>query len=420
PAYNRSSFLRLTGRLDTAALERSLNEIVRRHEVLRTTFPSVDGRPYQLISPALTVALPIVDLRKSVKTEREAEARRLAVAEGRRPFDLTSDPPLRAALLRLDEEDRILVLTTHHIAFDGWSDGILFEELAALYKAFSTGRPSPLSDLPIQYADYAAWQRQRLDREALDTQLAYWKPQLSGAPPVLELPTDRPRPPVATFRGARQSILLPEAMSDGLKALSRHESVTLFMMLLAAFKVLLCRYTGQHDIMVGTPIAGRDRVETERLIGVFINTLVLRTDLSGDPTFRELLRRVRDVFVEACDHQELPFEKLVEELQPKRDMSRNPIFQVMFQLRNAPKETIELPDLQIDELDFDGGTATLDLTLEIVEKAEGVACRFDYNTDLFDAATITRMAGHFQTLLQGILTNPDQPISQVSLITELE
>ncbi|MGH7830927.1 MAG: condensation domain-containing protein, partial [Candidatus Binatia bacterium] len=213
PAYNRSSFLRLTGRLDTAALERSLNEIVRRHEVLRTTFPSVDGRPYQLISPALTVALPIVDLRKSVKTEREAEARRLAVAEGRRPFDLTSDPPLRAALLRLDEEDRILVLTTHHIAFDGWSDGILFEELAALYKAFSTGRPSPLSDLPIQYADYAAWQRQRLDREALDTQLAYWKPQLSGAPPVLELPTDRPRPPVATFRGARQSILLPEAMS---------------------------------------------------------------------------------------------------------------------------------------------------------------------------------------------------------------
>ncbi|MGB7947138.1 MAG: condensation domain-containing protein, partial [Candidatus Binatia bacterium] len=293
PAYNRPVFLCLSGRLDTAALQRSLNEIVRRHEVLRTTFFSVGGRPHQVVAPALERAMPIVDLSRRPQAERETEARQLAIEESQRPFDLTSDPLLRARLLRLGDDEHILVLTTHHIAFDGWSDGILFQELAAIYEAFSTGQLSPLAELPIQYADFGAWQQHWLKGEVLDAQLAYWRRQLAGAPQILELPTDRRRPAIETFQGARQSILLPKPLTDALKALSRRECVTLFMTLLGVFKVLLRRYTGQDDIVVGTPVAGRNRVETEKLIGVFINTLVLRTDLSGNPSFRELLSRIR-------------------------------------------------------------------------------------------------------------------------------
>jgi amino acid adenylation domain-containing protein len=420
PAYNRPVFLRLSGRLDTMALQRSLNEIVRRHEILRTTFRSAAGRPYQVISPALQRAMPVVDLSLLQTNEREAEARRLAIDEGNRAFDLTADTLLRARLLRLGDDEHILILTTHHIASDGWSDGILFQELAALYEAFSRGQPSPLNELSVQYADFATWQQQWLADDVLDAQLAYWRRKLAGASPTLELFTDRPRPASESFQAARQSILLPTSLTDGLKALSRRERVTLFMTLLAAFKVLLWRYTAQDDIVVGTPFAGRNRVETEKLIGVFTNTVVLRTDLSGNPSFHELLSRVRETSLEAHAHQDVPFERLVEELQPERVIGRNPLFQVMFQLRSMPVEAARLSGMKVARLDFACDVAKLDLLLEIVENPDTLTCRLYYRTDLFDAATIARMAGHYHTLLQSIVANTDQRISHLSLLSESE
>lgn len=420
PTYNRPTLLHLQGRLDTAALEKSLNEIIHRHESVRTTFPSVDGRPRQVVSQAARLTLPTVDLRQEPQTVREAEARRLATQEGKRPFDLTSDLLLRATLVKLGDEEHILVVTTHHIAFDGWSDEIFFRELAVLYHAFSAGRVSPLPPLPVQYGDIAVWQRQLVQGGAFEAHLAYWKQRLAGAPPALDLPTDRPRPPIQTFQGARHSMSLSETLSNALKTLGRRKNVTLYMTLLAAFQVLIHRYTAQHDVVVGTPIAGRNKMETENLIGVFINTLVLRTDLSGDPPFRELLGRVRKVCLAAYAHADLPFERLVEEMQPERDMSRNPLFQAMFQLRNTPKGAVEWTGVKVEELEFDIGLAKLDLTLEIVDRAEGLACWFDYNTDLFDGATIARMSAHFQRLLQSIVADPGQRISQLSMLTDAE
>ncbi|MGH7794614.1 MAG: amino acid adenylation domain-containing protein [Candidatus Binatia bacterium] len=418
PLYNRAVFLRLSGRLDRGALQNSVNEIIRRHEVVRTTFPSVDGLPRQVVSPPSNVTLSVVDLRELPEANREAEARRLAIEESLCPFDLTSDVLLRAKVLQLDEEEYVLILTTHHIAFDGWSDGILFHELSALYKAHVAGLPSPLAELPIQYADFAAWQRTSLQERALKEHLAYWKQQLAGAPPLLELPTDRSRPPVRTFRGAWHSMRLPETLNEALRILSRREDVTLYMTLLAAFQTLLWRYTGQHDIVVGTPIAGRTRVETENLIGVFINDLVLRADLSGNPSFRELLRRVRNVFLAAHAHSDLPVEKLVEALQPERDMSRNPLFQVMFQLRNTPDQALKLPDVTVEELDLDSGLARLDLTLEIVERDGSLTCRFCYNTDLFDGATVVHMAGHYQTVLEALVASPERRLIDLTAFLE--
>ncbi|NET07737.1 MAG: amino acid adenylation domain-containing protein [Symploca sp. SIO2B6] len=420
PIYNMPGAVRLKGSLDVVAFERSFNEILRRHEALRTTFKTVDGQPVQVIDPTLTLTMPILDWRQLRENERETEIQRLANEEAQQPFDLAKGPLLRVTLVHLDEEEYVALLTMHHIISDAWSMGILVRELSVLYEAFSTDRPSPLPELPIQYADFAAWQRQWLQGEVLDTQLSYWQKQLSGKIPVLQLPTDRPRPRVQTFRGARLSFSIPKSLTEELKALSQKEEVTLFMTLLAAFKILLYRYTFQEDILVGSPIANRNRTEVESLIGFFVNTLVLRTDLSGNPSFRELLARVRQGTWDAQDYQDLPFEKLVEELQPERDLSYSPLFQVMFVLQNAPQVDLELSGLTLSFLNSENATAKLDLTLDLQETDSGLVGAFDYNTDLFDKATMTRMAGHFQSLLAGIVKNPKQRLSELPLLTEAE
>ncbi|MBC8229645.1 amino acid adenylation domain-containing protein [bacterium] len=420
-AYNEPAAFRLTGSLNVAALEQSLNEIVRRHEVLRTTFPTVDEQPVQAIAPDLNLTLPVVDLRELPETEWEVKAQQLATEATQQVFDLAKGPLLRVKLLRLAKEEHILLLTMHHIIFDGWSSNVFFRELAALYKAFSTGRPSLLPELPIQYVDFAVWQQQWLQSEVLESQLSYWKQQLGDCPPVLELYTDRPRPAVRTDRGETQSLPLPKSLLEALKALSRQEGVTLFMTLLAAFKTLLYRYTGQEDIIVGTPIAGRNWVEIEGLIGLFLNALAMRTDLYGNPTFRQLLSRVREVSLGAYAHQDLPFERLVEELQPERTLSHTPLFQVMFVFENTPTPPLEiLPGLTLSPPKVNSKTAKYDLTLYMKERAEELRCSLEYNIDLFDATTITRMLGHFQTLLEGIVANPYQHISYLPLLTEAE
>ncbi|MBV9788044.1 MAG: non-ribosomal peptide synthetase, partial [Chloroflexi bacterium] len=332
-AYNLPTTVRLIGRLDVAALERSLHAIVARHEALRTTFTMLADQPVQMIEPSLGVPLPVVDLRALPPTERETEVQALTDAEMQQPFDLGRGPLLRAKLLHVADQEHIFLLTIHHIVSDSWSMGVFVRELATLYEAFAHDRPSPLQPLPIQYADFADWQRQWLRGEVLQRQLDYWKQQLGGDLPVLELPTDRPRPPIQTFHGATLYFSLPKLLSDSLAALSRQEGTTLYMTLLTAFNVLLYRYTGQEDLLVGSPIAGRTRPELEALIGFFVNTLVMRSDLSGNPSVREALQRVRDVTLKAYAHQDLPFEQLVEELHPERDMSRNPLFQVMFVLQ---------------------------------------------------------------------------------------
>ena len=418
--YNFPVAVRLKGSLNLAALEQSLNEIVRRHEALRTTFTIVDGQPSQAIAPKLSVSLLIVDLRELPDGERENEVQRLVVEEARRPFDLAQGPLLRASVLQLSDEEQVGLLTMHHIVSDGWSTGILIREMAALYPAFCSGNSSPLLELPIQYADFAYWQRKWLQGAVLQTQIDYWKRQLEGSPPLLDLPIDHPRPAVQTFRGGHQSLSLTKALGNALSALSRKEGATLFMTLLAAFKVLLRCYTSQDDLVVGTPIANRNRLETEGLIGFFVNTLVLRTDLSGNPTFRELVRRVREVCLGAYAYQDLPFEKLVEELRLERDLSRNPLFQVMFVLQNASVQTVDLPGLTLDPVVADGGTTHFDLTLHIVDSEQGLIATAAYNTDLFDSTTITRMLGHFQALLESIVERPEQRLSELSLLPDSE
>ncbi|HIP96962.1 MAG TPA: non-ribosomal peptide synthetase, partial [Anaerolineae bacterium] len=365
--YNIPMAVRLTGELDVEALEQSLNEILRRHEVLRTTFRAKGGKPVQIIAPELPLLLLVEDLSHLPETEREAEAGRLVQKEARRPFDLSQGPLLRARLLKLGAEEHIAVVTMHHIISDGWSMEVFIRELAALYEAFSQGRPSPLPELPVQYADFACWQREWLQGEVLDRQLAYWKEQLGNRPLMLDLPTDRPRPAVQSWRGATERFALPTELSKKLRTLSREEGATLFMTLLAAFQTLLYRYTGQEDVSVGTAIANRNRAEIEGLIGFFVNTLVMRTNLSGEPSFREVLKRVREVALGAYTHQDLPFEMLVEALQPERDLSHAPLFQAAFALQNTPMETLELPGLTLSPLDVDSGTAKFDLTLVMAE-----------------------------------------------------
>jgi amino acid adenylation domain-containing protein len=418
--YNIPNAVRLNGLLDVAVLEQSLNEIVQRHEALRTTFSAVRGKPMQVITPTLPLTLALTDLQKLPKFKRQAEVRRLANQEAQCPFDLSQGPLLRASLLRLGKKDHVLLLTMHHVVSDGWSMGVLFRELSVLYEAFSAGRPSPLSELPIQYADFAVWQRQWLQGEVLEEQLDYWKKQLNEAPPLLELSTDCPRPAVQTFRGASRSMVLTETLSEALRTLSRQEDVTLYMTILAAFQTLLYRYTDQDDIVVGSPIAGRNRSEIEGLIGFFVNTLVLRTDLSENPTFRQLLGRVRKVCLGAYAHQDLPFEKLVEELQPERNLTHSPLFQAMFAFQNIPRHELELKGLRVNPLVADNETAKFDLTLFMEEKAQGLKGKLEYNTDLFNSPTIERMVGHFQTLLKGIVANPEQRISEIPLLMAAE
>ncbi|MBD2775781.1 non-ribosomal peptide synthetase [Iningainema tapete] len=420
PFYNIPGAVRLQGQLNIAAFSESLNEIMRRHEALRTNFKTVEGRPVAFISAVTQLRLPMIDLSELPFAQREAEVYREALAEAQQPFDLNSAPLLRVKLLRLGEQEYIALFTMHHIASDGWSIGVLVREVAALYQAFSTGQPSPLRELPIQYADFAAWQRQWLKTEVLESQLSYWRLQLDGAPAVLELPTDHPRPVVGTFRGSTYSFELSQQLSVALKTLSQQEKSTLFMTLLAAFKILLGGYTVREDIVVGSPIANRNYAEIEGLIGFFVNILVLRTQLSGNPTFRELLHRVREVALGAYAHQDLPFEQLVEQLQPQRSLSYTPLFQVMFVLQNAPMSVLELSGLTLSPVESHTSTAKFDLTLYIKETAGQLVATWEYNTDLFAAQTIHRMAGHFQILLEGIVANPDQHIWELPLLTKAE
>ena len=420
PVYNIARAFRLHGPLDLPALIQSIDEIVRRHEVLRTTFAVVDDQPVQVIVPSLTVRVPVVELWDLPALERESEAQRLAVEEAQRPFDLARGPLIRSTLLQLGQEEHILLLTMHHIVSDGWSANILYREIATLYEAFTARQPSPLPELPIQYADFALWQRQWLQGAVLEKHLAYWKEQLRGSPPLLDLPTDRPRPTQQTFRGALCPLHVSAALTRALTALSQQAGATLFMTLLAAFKTFLARYTAQADIVVGSPIANRTRVKLEPLIGCFVNTLVLRTDLSGNPGFWDVLRRVQHTAVEAYAHQDLPFERLVEELRPERTLSHAPLFQVMFAFQNTAPPILRLAHLTVTPFDVAPCTAKFDLTLYMVEEAERLTAMLNYNADLFDAATISRMLRHFQTLLEGIVANPAQRLSDVPLLTTAE
>jgi amino acid adenylation domain-containing protein/non-ribosomal peptide synthase protein (TIGR01720 family) len=419
PMYNIPAALCLRGALDVAALEQTLTEIVRRHEALRTTFAVAAGQPLQVITPPRPVPLPVTDLCHLPEGRRQAEARRRANAEAQCPFDLEQGPLLRTSLLRLGEQEHILLLTLHHSVADGWSLGVLVRELGALYPACRAGRPSPLPPPPLQYPDYAVWQRQWLQGAVLQEQLAYWRARLRGLA-VLELPTDRPRPASLSFRGAAQSFDLPSELLAALQALCRREKATLFMTLLAAFQALLGRHAGQDDVSVGTPVANRNRAELEGLIGFFVNTLVLRADLSGNPSFRALLARVREAALGAYAHQDLPFERLVADLQPQRDPSRNPLFQVMFALQNAPLTRLQLPGLTVSRLDTEEASSTFDLSVSLRETGEALAGWCEYSTDLFDEATIRRLLGHYRRLLEAIVANPDRRLGELPLLTEAE
>jgi amino acid adenylation domain-containing protein len=443
--YNVPTALRLTGALNLIALEQAFNEIVRRHEALRTRFGIVEGQLVQAI-PAQSSAnaatgninLQVVDLRNLPKEEREFQAKRLVTEESQRPFDLATGPLLRLLLLKLDETEHILLLNLHHIICDDWSIGVLIRELSAIYTAFTQKQPSPLAELPLQYADFAHWQREWLQgveahESPLQAQLSYWRQQLEGIS-VLNLQERRVKPAIQNYRGATKFLELPPSLSDALETRSQQAGVTLFMTLLAAFQTLLYRYTHQADIAIGSPIANRNRSEIESLIGFFVNTLVLRTDLSGNPTFQELLSRVRETTLGAYSHQDLPFEKLVEELQPERSLNRHPLFQVVFAFQNAPMEGLELPGLTLSPLTIDFKTTRFDLEFNLWqasdsfrrlwgekwEHSEGIRGVVVYNTDLFDETTITRMLGHFKTLLEGIVANPQTRIADLPLLSEAE
>ena len=416
-AYNMPVAVRLKGQLDIAALDRSLCEIVRRHEALRTTYQERTGQPFQKVAPHTTWTLPLRELTGISASDREQALSRVLTEEASQPFDLARDVLLRPCLIRMGDDDHMLLLTFHHIAADGWSLKVFFHELAALYHAFEAGRASPLRDLAFQYADYAVWQRKFLQGALLDEQLAYWKGHLADVPTIPLLPADHPRPAVQTFRGARQLETLSVELTQSLEQLSHREGVTLFMTLLAGLQTLLARYSGQEDIAVGSAIAGRNCVEVEPLIGFFINALVLRTDLSENPTFRELLMRVRDVALGAYAHQDLPFEKLVEELQPKRNLSQTPLFQVMFVMQNELEDAWQLPGLDTRPEIVVMNAAKFDLTISVTANEAGLQATLEYNTDLFDPQTILRLWRHFETLLCGIVADPDQRIRQLPLLT---
>jgi amino acid adenylation domain-containing protein len=420
-AYHVSLALRLIGHLDVDALARSLAEVVRRHEVLRTTFTAVDGKPVQIIHPAPGPNLVMEDFSAVPEAEREATARKAVNAEYLRPFDLSMGPLFRQKLFRIAAEDHVVLLTMHHIVTDAWTRSILNKELAALYGAFTRGEPSPLPELPIQYADFAEWQRSWLTGDVLDRHLAYWKQQLEGSTGILELPSDRPRPPVLSFRGAILPIApLSRDIHARLLELCRREGVTMFMVLLAAYEVLLHRYSGQTDIAVGTPVLTRTKVETEGLIGFFVNTLVLRTRFSADMAFQEMLGKVRETCVEAYAHQDMPFERLVQELAPDRDPSRTPLFQVLFTVFNAPSEAMTLPGLTLRSGGQERATAKFDLSLGFWEGPNGLAGAIEYSTDLFDEATIQRLITHLRALLEAIATTSETAVAKLPVLSDEE
>ncbi|NBD08852.1 amino acid adenylation domain-containing protein [Corallococcus silvisoli] len=420
--YNVYFFVRLKGALDVAALEHALQGVVARHESLRTTFASVEGQPVQRIRDALSLTLHHEDLSAQGLDDagRERALREHAEHAARTPFDLARGPLVRTTLVRLSPEEHALLLVTHHIVCDAVSLGWMANELSGLYTAFTRNEPPRLPELPAQYADFAHWQRQALTGEFLETERAWWKDRLAGAPPALELPTDRPRPPRQTFRGAVYRLPLPSALATGIRELSRKAAVTPYMTLLAAFQVLLSRYSGQEDLVVGTPVAGRGRREVERLIGFFANTLALRLDASGDPTFLALLGRVREVCLGAYAHPDMPFEQLVDLLVPQRDPSRLPLVQLMFVHVNAPWAALKWPGLTVTEVDFEPGVARFDITLFLYDDPSGMEARWEYNADLFDEGTVARMAAHYARLLEGAVAKPESPVSALPLLTERE
>ncbi len=420
PFYNIPSAVHLTGDLDREVLTRCVNEIIYRHETLRTTFSTLDGQPVQVIHPELILSIPVIDLKNLPESERSSEAIRLANQEARLPFDLNKGPLIRITLLQQADLDHIILVTMHHIISDGWSIGVFIYELSMLYEAFVSGKPSPLPDLAIQYADFSEWQRNWLQGDVLEEQINYWLKALGGDVPVLELPTDRPRPPVLTSRGSAYSANLPKSILDGLKILNQQTGTTIFMTLMAAFQTLLFRYTGQADIAIGSPIANRRQAELEGLIGIFINTIVLRSNLSGDPTFRELLAQVKEMTLGTYANQDVPFEVIVDRLGLARDMSHTPLFQVMFILQNAPIHARRLPGIMIEPIEVHSGTSTFDLTLVASEMPEGINLSVEYNSDLFNSDTIERLVSHYQRLLEGILANPDLSISRLPLLFTAE
>jgi amino acid adenylation domain-containing protein len=412
PAYNIFAAIHLAGRLDTVSLEQGINEVLRRHEIMRTSFAAVDGQPVAVISNSANISLPIDDLRAIPEAERNDEVTRRAVAEAQRPFDLTRPPLLRASLLMLGEDEHVLLLTMHHIISDGWSTGVLLREMASLYEAFSNDQPSPLPALPIQYADFAQWQREWLQGDVLDAQMAFWRKQLANIPSSMALPTDYSRQNFQGYRGASQFRQFSDQTYEDLKTLSRKEGVTFFVTLLTAFNVLLHKYTRQNDLVVGSPVAGRNLIESEGLIGFFANTLLLRSDLSGNPTFRELLERVRELTLNAYMNQDLPFDKLVEELQPQRQANYMPLAQVQFSLQNAT-QVVEVHGLRMSRLTIDKGAAMFDLVLNMSETPGGLAGTMEYSTDLFDATTINRMLAGYEMLLDAVVARPDASLSEL-------
>lgn len=414
-SYNLAVAFRLTGQLDIPVLDRTLNEIINRHEILRTTFQSANGDVFQVISPTARLTLDITDLSGMAEPDAQAKVAYLTAEEARRPFDLATGPLMRASLVKLGEKSHIVLFTMHHVISDGWSMGVLVREVKALYQAFSEGKEPDLKPLLIQYADYAGWQRQYLKGEVLHAQLGYWKKQLSGIPARLELPTDHPRPQVQTFRGDQQDFILSSELTESLKALSRAEGVTLFMTLLAAFQTLLHRYTGAADIAVGTPIAGRNRIETEDLIGLFVNTLVMRSDLSRDPEFSGLLKRVREMTLAAYANQDVPFEKIVEEVRPERSLGHTPLFQVLFALQNVPASTLEMQGLSLNAVRRKPETTKFDLSLYMEEREGQLFSSLQYSADLFEAQSVERIAAQFQTLLASIVEDPQRRLSSLSI-----
>ncbi|HST61415.1 MAG TPA: amino acid adenylation domain-containing protein, partial [Longimicrobium sp.] len=418
--YNISMAYRLGNALDVPAFERALGEIVRRHEALRTVFGEVDGSPVQTIAPFSGFALPVEDLSGLGEADREDAVKRRAGEEARRPFDLSAGPLFRAALLRLGAEEHVLLLGMHHIVSDGWSMGVLFRELSSLYEAYLAGRESPLPELAVQYADYAVWQREQLEGEVLDRQLSYWRERLAGAPELLELPTDHPRPAVQTYRGATVPVELSLELLERLQALGRSEGATLYMTLLGAFQVLLSKYAGSEDVVVGSPIAGRTSKEVEELIGFFVNTLVLRTDLGGNPSFRETLRRVREATLGAYAHQELPFERLVAELQPERSLSHSPFFQVLFILQDAEVQGGALPGLRVSGAGAELASAKFALSLALTATSRGLRGGLNYSTELFERSTVERMLGHLERVLEQVAADADVRLSQLELLGNAE
>jgi len=419
-AYHVPRALRMKGPLNVGALEYALNKIIERHEVLRTTYQEVDGHPMQFVSSSAQVNLNIIDLSKMPPSEREAEANRILVEEGKRKFDFVHDLMLRTILMRLGKDEHILLLVSHHIASDGQSKAVLFRELKTFYLAACAGKTTELPPLPIQYSDFAMWQRAWMSGEVLNQHLKFWKDTLAGAPMLLELPTDHARPAAQSFEGARQFLRCPDGMLENFKTLCRKEGATMFMTMLAAFGTLLWRWSGQEDMLIGTPVSGRSRTELEPLIGYFSNSVVLRMSMGGDPTFRELLKQTKEVALAAYSHQHLPFEKLVTEMQPQRDLSYSPMYQVMFSVGEHKDLGLELPGMEITPIIIDRGVAKFDMTLGMTELKHDLMCNIEYCSALFQPSTMERLANQFQNLLQGIVDNPDRRISALPLLSAAE